>query len=305
MSPKLSDYSCCKRPPRAGGYSLVELLVAATIMLMVLAMVYTAMLQTRKIALRNEIDVEIVQHARIAVDEMARTLRLTGYGIDRPAGQFAVIEAAPFQLLFNADVNADFPALTSTGMVYRYDATAYSPPRTYRTGAETIRWTLDTTDDGVVDQLDTQDDEEEQYSARNPNDMVLIQEVNGGNDRQMALHVLGPYDGQGQPTGRIPLFQYWLTGEDPASHQPTFFLWGDCNGNRQLDPNEVAFRPLTSQWLLNHLHRVQITVTTESDQPDPLNPTQRRQVTLTTEVGLRNMPFSQGTGEPKPVNCCP
>ena len=82
------------------GLSLIELLISATIMLAVFAMVFTAFIQTRKISLRNQMDAELIQNARIGLDEMARTIRMTGYRRDRAKGQAALLEAAPFQIIF-------------------------------------------------------------------------------------------------------------------------------------------------------------------------------------------------------------
>lgn len=293
---------------RQAGFSLVELLVASTIMLMVFAMVYTALIQTRKIALRHQMDAELLQHARIGVDELTRTLRMAGYRRDRVNGQPALLEAAPFQFTFNADLRADYPALTSTGMVYRYDGTAYIPFRKYTTGAETIRWTLDSNDDGLVDRFDTNDDEEEQATSRNPNDLILLQEFNGGYDRQIPLNVRGPFTSNNAPTNQTPLFQYWVLGMEASKSQFTYFLWGDCDRNGQLDGNERYFRPITSQWILEQVHRIQVTLTTESNQFDPLLPVQRRQVTLSTSVSLRNIPFPDPNRTIRlvqPTDCCP
>jgi prepilin-type N-terminal cleavage/methylation domain-containing protein len=270
------------------GFSLVELLIAATIMLMIFAVVYTVFIQTRKFALRNQMDTEILQNGRIGLDEMARMLRMIGYHRDRAKGQAALIEAAPFQIIFNADVDANISALPPKSPVHLYDSTNYiSPLQNYTTGAETIRWTLDTNDDGVVDAQDTNDDLEERQTAQNFNDMVLNKEVNGKHltDRQITLGLLGPFDAHDQRTQVTPLFQYWLLGADL-----NFYLLGDQDGDGRLDRDEQYFRSITSQAILQAVRRIQITVTTESDDRDPINPSQHRRISLSTEVKLRNNP---------------
>ena len=88
------------------GLTLIEVLVASTIMLFVFAMVYTAFTHTRKVFIRNQMDTEILQNARIGLDEMSRAIRMIGYRRDKAKGQVALIEAAPFQIIFNADLDA-------------------------------------------------------------------------------------------------------------------------------------------------------------------------------------------------------
>ena len=272
------------------GFSLIELLISSTIMLIVFAMVFTAFIQTRKISERNRMDAEILQNARIGLDEMARSLRMIGYRRDTEQGQVAIIEAAPFQIIFNADLYADKSALPPQTPVNLYDATIYiSPIQNYTTHAETIRWTLDSSDDGIVDQYDVNDQAEEQ-ETRNPNDMVLVQEIMHGDnpirwdDNQITLGVLGPYDASDQPTELTPMFQYWLLEADN-----TFILLGDENEDRELDGEERYFRSITSQAILRKVRRIRITVTTESDRKDPFTSDAYRRIHLSTEVNLRNL----------------
>lgn len=267
------------------GFTLVEMLVASTIMLMVFALVYTAFIQTQKIALRNEMDAEIIQSARIGLNEMTRTIRMIGYGRDRLNGQVAIIEAAPFQLIFNADIYAKYSTLPPESSVHLYDATDYvTPMQNYTTRAETIRWTLDTNDDGIVDHRDTNDNSEEHLTTQNANDMVLIQEINNRNDRQITLSLLGPFDVSDQRTNIPPMFQYWLLDSTNS-----FSLLGDDDGNRQLEGDERYFRSITSQTILQRIRRIDVTVVTESDAFDPFMPGQHRRVTLSSTVGLRNI----------------
>jgi hypothetical protein len=210
---------------------------------------------------------------------------MIGYLRDKAKGQVALIEAAPFQIIFNADLEQAKNILTPGTTIKLYDATDYiAPMQNYSTGAETIRWTLDTNDDGIVDRFDTNDDEEEQNTSWNPNDMVLIKEINSGNDRQITLGVLGPYDVNDQPTYVIPMFQYWLLEPDN-----TFSLLGDSDGNDQLDGDERYFRSITSQQILQKVRRIEITIMAESDKTDPFDPSQHRRARLSTEVSLRNM----------------
>jgi hypothetical protein len=248
-------------------------------------MVYTAFIQAQKIALRNEMDAEIMQNARIGLDEMTRTIRMIGYQRDRLHGQVPIIEAAPFQLIFNADIYKQYSTIPPGSSIHLYDATDYVVPmENYTTRAETIRWTLDSNDDGIVDRYDTNDNAEEHLTTQNPNDMVLIQEINTGYDRQITLNTLGPFDVHDQPTNIKPMFQYWLMDSTDS-----FVLLGDDDGNGRLEGDERYFRSITSQILLQRIRRIDVTVVTESDAFDPFMPGQHRQVTLSSTIGLRNM----------------
>ena len=80
------------------GFTLVELLVSMTIALMVFALVGTVFLDMKKYMLRQEIQVAMIQNARIGIDEMARLIRMAGYHRDAENGQVTMIEAAPFQI---------------------------------------------------------------------------------------------------------------------------------------------------------------------------------------------------------------
>ena len=272
------------------GFSLVEMLVSAMIMVIVFGMVFTAFVQTRKISVRNQRDAEILQNARIGIDEMARTFRMIGYRRDTARGQVALIEAAPFQIAFNANLDEDEPlsvrkdALLPGTLINLYDATIYrTPMQNYTTGAETIHWTLDSSKDGIVDKNDINDNKEERLTAHNPNDMVLIKRVNAGRAQQVTMGVLGPYDVNDQPTYVTPLFQYWLITDDG-----TFSLLGDTDGNGKLEKDELYFRSITSQVILSKVRRIQLTVTTESDGKDAFDRTTHRRISLHSKVSLRN-----------------
>jgi len=177
-----------------------------------------------------------------------------------------------------------YSALRPGDLVRLYDSSYYKAPMiNYTTHAETIRWTLDTNDDGLVDRRDTNDNVEERETAWNPNDMVFIREINGENDQQVTLSVLGPFDAKDQRTNLTPLFQYWLLDPDQV-----FSLLGDSNNDGRLDGDEKYFRSITSQQILQSVRRIQITITTESDRTDPFNRKQHRRVSLSSEVSLRD-----------------
>ena len=275
------------------GFSLLEMLVSSTILLILFAMVATAFLQTRKISLRRQLEVEALQNARIAINEMTRTFRMIGFQRDQENGQVALVEAAPFQVIFNADLRDDYDVLPAeTSLSFLYDAETYiTPEQEYTTGAEMYRWTLDTDEDGLVDKSDAKDNEEELLTP-NPDDMVLNREFYGvtgtgpkfGVDEQIVMGLLGPYDAMDEKTYVTPMFQYWLRNDDLSLR-----LLGDENGNGTLEGEELYFDSVTDQNILKNVERIDISVTAAAPRKDPFDHKSYPQVRLTSSVFLRNI----------------
>jgi len=266
------------------GFTLLEVLIVTALLATVLILSLEFFQQSQKVYLRYWNDAELVQNARIALEAISYDLRILGYHLDHQEGQPAWIEAAPFQAIFNTDRRSDVPALASGGSVRLSDGSKYINSKNYLTGAETLRWTLDSTDNGIIDKNDLGDDDEERATRFNDNDFVLIQEVNGSVDQQVALHVLGPVDAQNHRTYAVPLFQYWI-----LSSEGSLTLWGDADGNGLLEGDERYFAPLTSQDTLKKIRQVTVTIQVESDALDPLrNPPDHQRITLSSQVALRN-----------------
>lgn len=266
------------------GFTLLEVLVATALFIILLILSLEFFQQHQKIYLRYRSDAELVQNARIALEAITSDLRILGYHRDQQEDQPAFIEAAPFQMIFNADKQSDIPALAKNDFVRLSDGTQYVNPKDYFTGAETIRWSLDSNNDGRIDHRDIGDDEEEQATRFNDRDFVLIREMNGGPDQQIALYFVGPIDAGDNRTGLIPLFQYWILSPDGS-----WTLWGDTDGNGLLEGDERYFAPITSQDTLKKIRRITVTTSVESDELDPLrNLPDHRRMTLNSEVALRN-----------------
>src|SRR5262249_18145671 len=157
-------------PPRGPrGFTLVEmmitLVVLAVVMIIMMTVMYAA--QRSKTATANRI--ESAQAGRIALDMISRDLRSAGYGADRdyatPQPPISYVDS--LQLLMN-ETPQPFPdslapkppdqpqAYSPAGnpKPFPLDGTAWQPPIKYRTGAETVRWTLDVNNDGAVDAND-------------------------------------------------------------------------------------------------------------------------------------------------------
>lgn len=280
------------------GFTLLELLISMAITVGVFAIVATVFLQMRKVSARQEMDVAMIQEARLGVDEMARIIRMVGYDRDVKNKQPATIEAAPFQFTFNADWDERKP-LPKQSVIPLYDGiNAYRSPNvdwvspSGGTGAETIRLTLDSQNDGDVDTDDIGDNPEEQ-TTQNPDDMALMKEVNGRRDSSLTIGALGPYkktkpDTIEEKTGVIPMFQYYM-----ATSPCSVILLGDYNCDGILIGDERYFAALTDQNQLRGLRRVRISVTTTSERKDPFDHKTYHNVTISTEVALRN-PDKQG-----------
>jgi type II secretory pathway pseudopilin PulG len=272
------------RTASAQGFTLLETLIVTVLFTALLMVSFEFFQQHQKIYFRYRNDTEILQNARMALDAICSDLRVAGYHLDRQQNQPIFIEAAPFQIILNADKDPGEPVLIQNGFVMLSNGTRYINSQNYTTGAETIRWTLDSNDDGLIDNRDIDDNPEERASRFNDSDFVLIRELNGGPDQQVALYLRGPIDAKNNPTYVPPLFQYWI-----LSPGGSLTLWGDTNGNGSLEGNEIYFSSITSQSILEKIKRITVTVSVESDEWDPFrNPPGHRQVILTSEVALRN-----------------
>ncbi|GAK53690.1 type IV pilus assembly protein PilW [Candidatus Moduliflexus flocculans] len=287
------------------GFTLLELLISMAITVGVFAIVATVFLQMRKVSARQEMDVAMIQEARLGVDEMARLIRMVGFNRDVQHGQPAIIEAAPFQFTFNVDWQGDAPLLPGSSIPLYDGINAYLSPNVYfkgplvgRTGAETIRLTLDSRNDGDVDSDDIGDNPEEQ-TTQNPDDMALMKEINGKKNVSLTIGALGPYKkskpGEEKKTNAPPMFQYYM-----AISPCSVILHGDANCDGELTGDERYFSSITDQNQLRGLRRVRISVTTTSERKDPFDHVTYHDMTISTEVSLRH-PDKQGFYVPNPT----
>ncbi len=283
------------RPPRAG-FSLIEMMVTLVLLAIVVAVIATVMIGSQRSKSVTEARLEAQQNARTISDMIANDLRSAGYQIDEttspPQLAFAYVDS--LELVINANLgpfpdtlvvagqaSPDEPLAynpSGTPLVPVLDGTGYEPPMRYTTGAETIRYTLDLNDDGVIDANDQSDALAlDAQRTANPNDFVLARAVygdstadtpgnNGGAKEKLGL-VRGP--GPNVP----PLFNVYLGSVD------TPWDWSDgaIPANR-----------------LDEISRIELRVTTESRRPGPDGEYTR--TTLTNEVNsIRNVPNAAST----------
>lgn len=290
---------------REKGFTVIEVLVVV-VMLTLLAVPLVQILMGGGRASRiADLDSEAQQNARVAVDFPIRDIRSLGYDVDYGDGQRGIVHAAPYDMIFNANIEPaldegstpGYPAAMDAGVgpttVPAGGTVLYAPTRTYDTGAETIRYTLDSTNDGHVDASDMYDDEIE--DTNNPYDYLLVKQVygydgstNGGSSQAVAL-VRGP---EAYPDGDYPppLFTYWYDHDDDESTADA--LWGDSNNDRELSQSEIAMLTPVDGANLPRITKVGVTAigTARSqdiryDQNDGY-----RETIIASEVDVRNEP---------------
>ena len=228
------------------GFTLIELMVVVVILGIVMAGIVQVLITSQNAKRDLEQIAQAQQEARIVLDLVSDDIRSAGYGIDELGGQLAIARAAPFDLIMNANLfpypddiknpgapqsmkNSSTPKPGSSGTLL-YNAN-------YTNSAETIRYTFDSNNDGVVNVNDRGDDIEERI-MRNDSLYSLVKQVfgyntssasNGGVSNSVAIGRLNfPARSSGRPVE--PLFKYWV-------HE---HLWGDANGDGVLSDAEAT-----------------------------------------------------------------
>ncbi|MGD8628728.1 MAG: SdrD B-like domain-containing protein, partial [bacterium] len=266
---------------REKGFTLIEAMVVLVIGVIIAGGLMFMLSGSRRTSRIAEIDAQSQQNARVSIDMLVRDLRSNGYGIDVGQGQLTLVHAGPYDVIFNAniapepdqDATPGYPAAINVGA---YPSTVppggalYLPSRTYDTGAETIRFTFDSNNDGIVNSDDRDDDTIEQTD--NPYDYALIRQVygyngstNGGANEEIAL-LRGPevYDDGTYPP---PLFSYWYDHDDDEATEDR--LWGDNSGNGELESSEIAALSPVPGAVLGSVNRIEITAVGTARAPDP------------------------------------
>lgn len=333
---------------------MAELSVALGIVSILFIAALSLLSLDQRIYARQDQTLEAVREGRHALTSMERDLLMLGFQVDTQTvadlgpdgtintaddivGQAQIVFAGPFDFTFNADVSPTAEAIAD-GASGDSVPVGYAPV-TFYTGAETVRYTLDSNDDGTVNASDRGDQPEESVVS-NAGLYLLNREVyasSGGTnsfDKGEVALIRGPV---AYPSGArsVPLFQYWgYFDADPALD-----LWGDngsgggTTGNGILEPGEItALTAVTDEDADNDatidtgedrnadgvlqrritdlIRKVEVHVTTETTvtEPDYYDPVRSsagnkfryRVSTLSTQIKPRNIDLPGGSCRDNP-----
>jgi prepilin-type N-terminal cleavage/methylation domain-containing protein len=285
------------------GFTLLELMIALFVGAVLILISYNVLTSQKRAGDAQNQTVSAQQNARVALETLERELRLAGLDIDDFDKQPIFIDAAPYQVIFDADVSGDVngvPSMSRTQSVALHDGTRYSPGAypgenlgtqdRYSNGAETIRFTLDRNGDGIVNADDRYTE------TQNPSDYALYREENGSRIDMVAFGLRGR---ENYPDGQLPqpLFKYYGDFNGTGA----VLLWGDGNGDGQLSQTEIAALTAVPQNRLSKIVDVEVSVEAESPNmeasyvgPHSTGAFERnyRSVVMTSKIRPRNV----GTG---------
>lgn len=251
---------------REHGFSLLEMMIALFVGALLILISYNVLVSQKKAGDAQNQIVNAQQNASIALESLEKDLRLAGTNIDDFDHQPVFVDAAPYQVIFDADISTGtygVPAMSRHQAVMLHDDTPYFPGtyagehlgtnERYNNGAETIRYTLDRDGNGVVDASDRYTE------TQNPADYALYREENGVRIDMIAYGLRGR---ENYPDGQLPqpLFKYW--GDYNSTGVVT--LWGDTNANGQLSQAEIAAITPVPQNKLSKIVEVELNIEAES-----------------------------------------
>jgi prepilin-type N-terminal cleavage/methylation domain-containing protein len=290
---------------RERGFSLLEMMIALFVGALLVLISYNVLLSQKKAGEAQNQIVSAQQNASISLESLEKDLRQAGMNVDDFSGQPVFIDAAPYQVVFDADISTGpfgVPAMSIHESVPLHDGTVYVPGtfpgenlgsrERYNNGAETIRYTLDRDDNGIVNTSD-------RYAeTQNPADYSLQREENGTRIDMIAYGLRGR---ENYPDGQLPepLFKYW----GDYSSNGTIKLWGDTNNDGRLSQAEIAALTAVPQNLLSKIVEVEVNVEAESPTmeasyvgPHSTAGAERkyRSIVMTSKVRPRNVGTSAG-----------
>jgi prepilin-type N-terminal cleavage/methylation domain-containing protein len=285
------------------GFTLLEMMITLFVGALLVLISYNVLVSQKRAGDAQNQLVSAQQNASVALESLEKELRQAGLNIDDFSGQPIFVDAAPYQVIFNADVSSGMygvPSMSKNQTVPLNDGTMYSPGmfpgenlgtrERYNNNAETIRYTLDQDRNGIVNTAD-------RYAeTQNPSDYALFREENGTRSDMIAYGLRGR---ENYPDGQLPqpLFKYY----GDFNSDGVIRLWGDANGDGQLSQAEVAAMTAVPQNRLSKIVEVEVSIEAESPNmeasyvgPHSTSGVQRRyrSVVMTSKVRPRNV----GTG---------
>lgn len=287
------------------GFSVIELTVGLVLVGVVLLAFAGVMNVMQRSSATTSQFADAQQASRVALDFITANLRAAGSDVEAYNGQVTIAHAGPYQVVFNGDFDrgrtiqgeAPLGAIAADQSPSTYPSsgtTLYAPTRDYDSGAETIAFTLDSSQDGFVDSGDRGDDAEEDI----PNDHLYVLKryvvgyesgsSNAERESNVSL-VRGPEiypDGSYPP----PLFQYYYNHDDDKTTPDK--LWGDTSPeDGELNDSEIASMTVVPDSLLHSVRRIKVHVVAESIQPNSKHEDNDGfvQVEMSSSVYIRNV----------------
>jgi prepilin-type N-terminal cleavage/methylation domain-containing protein len=285
------------------GFSLLEMMIALTVGALVIMISYNVLISQKKAGEAQNQLVSAQQNASVSLETLTKDLRLAGTNIDDFNRQPVFIDAAPYQVIFNADISSGpfgVPSMSTSQAVPLSSGVYYSPGtypgenlgtrERYNNGAETIRYTFDRDANGIVNSSD-------RYAeTQNPADYALMREENGSRIDMIAYGLRGR---ENYPDGQLPepLFKYY----GDFGSNGVIRLWGDSNNDGNLSQAEIAAITSVPQNMLSKIIEVAVSVEAESPNmeasyagPHSTSGTERkyRSIVMTSKIRPRNV----GTG---------
>ncbi len=294
----MSDRSRSER-----GFTLIEMMITLFVGGLLIMISYNVLVSQKKAGDAQNQLVTAQQNARVALEALEKELRLAGVNIDDFDRQPVFIDAAPYQVIFNADISSGLygvPSMSKSLSVPLSDGTAYSPgsfpgenlgtKQRYNNNAETVRYTFDRDRSGIVSAADRY------VETQNPFDYALYREENGTRVDMIAYGLRGR---ENYPDGQLPnpLFKYY----GDFGSNGIIALWGDTDKNGRLSQAEIAALTAVPQNLLSKIVEVEVCVEAESSTmeagyvgPHSTSGVQRkyRSINMASKVRPRNV----GTG---------
>lgn len=269
----------------ARGFTMIELMVTLTVLVIVTLAISAVLMTANRGKTSTTNYIESAQAARSALDLISGDLRAAGYGSDQVSlpAQPPIAYVDSIELIMTGNFNP-FPDTTGGGnappLAYnptgmprpaKLNGTSWQPAMKYKTGAELVRYTLDSDNNGVVNASDV--GATAASRTKNPDDFVLLRQVFGDSVGNVAGYN-GPDKNETvalvrKPGGDVPpLFTVYMKGLATP--------WNWANG-----PVPVGD--------LGNIDRVVVRVTAPSRKADARG--EYAQTIFTTEVNTsRNIP---------------
>ena len=299
------------RPYRNQGFSLIEMTVGLLLVGVVLLAFAGVMNVMQKSSATTSQHSVAQQNVRTAIDFITENLRAAGSDVEAYNGQVIIAHAAPYQVVFNGDfdrgetIQGQPPlgalAADQSPSTYPASGTAlYAPTRNYDSGAETIAFTLDSDQDGLVTGGDRGDEDEEDipnnhlYVLKRYSMGYVAGSANAVREDNVSL-LRGPVayeDGTLPP----PLFEYYYNHDDDKTTPD--LLWGDDSPqDGELSGLEIAGLQSVPDSLLHSIRRVKVNVVGESIKHNP-NMKENEgfvEVRMSSQVYVRNVDIREAS----------